>query len=144
MLDDLIADLKRDEGWRSYAYQDSHPEKYWTIGYGFLVDERKGGGLPKEIGEQWLRLVVADKWAELTARAPWVMDQPQDVQRALANMSYQLGVNGLLRFKNMISALRHGNRAEAAAHALDSAWARQTPSRAIRVTDLIRSGDRGD
>jgi lysozyme len=65
------------------------------------------------------------------------MDQPADVQRALANMVYQLGVRGLLGFRNMLSALRAGDRLAAADHCLDSEYARQTPERALRVAHLL-------
>ena len=39
----LIKDLKRDEGWVPHAYKDSLG--FWTIGYGFLIDEKRGGEL---------------------------------------------------------------------------------------------------
>lgn len=136
MLDELISDLKADEGWRAHAYQDSLG--YQTIGFGFLIDERRGGGLPLEIGEKWLRFLVADVWADLTSREPWIMGEHPDVQRALANMAYQMGVSGVLGFKNMLAALRSGDRERAAQEALESRWARQTPERAQRVAGLIR------
>lgn len=56
----------------------------------------------------------------------------------MANMAYQLGVSGVLRFRKMLEALRAGDREKAAEEALDSAWATQTPERAQRVARLIR------
>jgi len=135
----LRDDLKRDEGWRAHAYQDTLG--YWTIGYGFLVDERKGGGLPQHIGDKWLYSLISKTVDELDSRIPWWKNQPEEVQRALVNMAYQLGVNGLLRFNNMLGALRDGRREEAALHALDSRWASQTPNRARRVAALIGGYD---
>src|SRR5690606_5314487 len=88
MIPQVVAeDLKRDEGWVPHAYQDHLG--YWTIGYGFLIDERKGGRLPKHIGNQWLQWEIEQRWRELTDAEPWLDDQPEDVQRALANMAYQ-------------------------------------------------------
>jgi len=137
MIPQVVAeDLKRDEGWVPHAYQDHLG--YWTIGYGFLIDERKGGRLPKHIGNQWLQWEIEQRWRELTDAEPWLDDQPEDVQRALANMAYQLGVSGVLRFRKMLQALRDGNREKAAQEALDSLWAAQTPARAERVAELIR------
>ena len=135
-FNDLIDDLKRDEGWRASVYQDT--EKYWTIGYGFLVDPSKGGELPKHIGDIWLAHAVEDLWNQLIARIPWLMDQPADVQRALGNMAYQLGASGVVGFRNMLAALLDGDRELAADEALDSKWAKQTPNRAARVAALIR------
>lgn len=131
MLDDLVEDLKDDEGWRPFAYRDHLG--FLTIGYGFLIDERKTGRLPEAIGEQWLLHAASERWNQLVSRAPWVLDQPDDVQRALGNMVYQLGVDGLLNFRKMLDALQAGQRPQAAAEALDSKWAKQTPNRAHRV-----------
>ena len=136
MIDELVDDLKRDEGYVPYAYQDHLG--YWTIGYGFLVDKDKGGQIPKSIAESWLMLAINDRWNALVSRKPEVLDYPEDVQRALGNMAYQLGVNGLLRFKKMFAALDAGDRVLAAQEAWDSTWAKQTPERARRVTRLIR------
>ena len=63
MIDALIEDLKSDEGWRPSAYSDSLG--YLTIGYGFLIDERKGGEVPREIAEQWLVYAATQRWNAL-------------------------------------------------------------------------------
>ena len=136
MLDQLLEDLKNDEGWCPHAYQDHLG--YWTIGFGFLIDEEKGGEIPVEIAEQWLRYAAEKKWKQLLWMHAWVQDQPAHVQRALANMAYQLGVGGVSQFKKMLAALQEGDYEKAATEALDSRWAIQTPNRAKRVTDLMR------
>lgn len=136
MTDPLLEDLRRDEGFRAYAYQD-HLD-FWTIGYGFLVDERKGVGLPKPVAEFWLQYAVNERLAELQRRWPAFNAQHKDVQRALGNMAYQLGPAGVVAFRKMLAALEAGDRVAAAEAALDSKWAIQTPARAKRVADLIR------
>ena len=136
MLDELTQDLKHDEGWRTAAYKDHLG--YWTIGYGFLVDTRRGGGLPEPIGAIWLRYAIEERWSQLVNMHPWVEDQPANVRRALGNMAYQLGVAGLNKFQKMLAALQAGDRELAANEALDSTWATQTPARAKRVAALMR------
>lgn len=136
MLDDLIHDLKLDEGWKPSAYKDHLG--YWTIGYGFLIDESKGGELPIEVADFWLEYAVKKRWDAFLFRHAWVHDQPSDVRRALGNMVYQMGVQGVSNFKNMLAALQEGDREKAAIEALDSTWATQTPVRAKRVAALIR------
>lgn len=136
MMNALLSDLRRDEGWRESPYRDSLG--FVTIGYGFLIDERKPVKLPKEVGDLWLAVVAEGKWLELIDTSPWIASQPDDVQRALANMAYQLGVSGVLKFQKMLAALRDGDREQAAIEALDSTWAKQTPERAARVAKLIR------
>lgn len=136
LLDRVSSDLRADEGWRPLPYKDHLG--YLTIGYGFLIDPRKSRGMPLEVAEFWLRWEVEQRWGHLLERAPFLQDQHPDVQVALLNMSFQLGVNGVLNFRRMISSLRAGDRSGAAHHALDSVWATQTPQRAQRIASLIR------
>jgi lysozyme len=136
MTDQLLADLRADEGWNPYAYQDHLG--YWTLGYGFLVDAGKGVGLPKAVAEFWLRYAINERLEQLQRLWPPYETQHEDVRRALGNMAYQLGPAGVLKFRNMLAALELGDRASAAKHALDSTWAKQTPARARRVAELIR------
>ena len=89
-------------------------------------------------------VLVEVSWKEFTRRQPWVLDEDEDVQRALANMVYQLGVQGVCNFRLMLEALEDGDRVEAADEALDSRWAEQTPKRAWRVANLIRGYDEDD
>lgn len=132
----ILDDLKQDEGFRRSVYFDSLG--FATIGYGFLVDARRGGGIPEEVADIWLAYLIDEKRGELDTWLPWWRKQPEQVQRALLNMSYQLGIAGLLKFKTTLSRLQAGDREGAADSALQSLWARQTPNRAQRVTDLIR------
>jgi lysozyme len=141
--DALMADIKADEGWLPYGYDDrtSEPVKcsgWLTIGYGFLIDSRKGVGLPRPVAEFWLRYAVNERIEELERRWPAFKDQHADVQRALGNMVYQLGVSGVLKFTDMLNCLERNERAQAAANALQSIWATQTPKRARKVAALIR------
>ena len=138
MIEHLIEDLKSDEGWRPFAYQDHLG--FWTIGFGFLIDERRGGELPLEIAEDWLIYAATKRWDELLLKLPWLIDQPGAVQRAVANMAYQLGVNGVGNFAKMLSALKSGDRQTAEREALNSKWAKQTPARANRVATMMRGG----
>ena len=136
MIDELTEDLKHDEGWRPSVYQDHLG--FWTLGYGFLVDDRRGGELPEPIAELWLQHAIMERWKQLRGLHPWIEDQPEDVQRALGNMAYQLGVAGVNKFQKMLAALQAGDRELAAEEALDSTWATQTPARAKRVAALMR------
>lgn len=133
----VISQLKQDEGWSATVYDDHLGFK--TVGYGFLVDERRGGGMPKEVGEYWLAHNVHGIIHELHRRLSCWERLPQPVKEALVNMAYQLGTRGLLGFRKTLELIDMGHYAEAADEALVSRWATQTPNRAKRVTDLIRS-----
>lgn len=128
--------IKHDEGEVLHAYQDHLG--YWTIGYGRLIDERRGGGISRKEAEYLLDndiMRVVDELAKRTG----LLEHPEPVQHALVNMAFQLGVNGLLSFRKMWAHLANRDYDAAADEALDSRWAQQTPQRAERVTDLMRS-----
>ena len=129
------ADLIREEGFRASAYTDS--EGYWTIGIGKLIDARLGGGITEIEAAGLLNNDLDRIDAELDKALPWWRTQPDNVQRALSQMCYQLGLTRLLGFKKMLEALEIGDYELAKIEGLDSQWAKQTPDRAKRVTALF-------
>jgi len=131
----IVQDLKRHEGWRPTVYDDHLG--YATIGYGFLIDERRGGGLPQEVGHYWLAWRLDRIQDRLDAALPWLDHAPDGVRRALVNMAFQLGVSGLLRFRKTLALLELGKYQDAAEEALRSRWAEQTPKRAKEVAGWI-------
>lgn len=135
----IIDQLKRDEGWKHSAYQDTLG--YWTIGCGFMVDARKGGGLDdEEIAWILQHRVDALKVKLRTTLSPWFDSAGDARQGALVNMAYQMGVDGLLGFHNTLRLCSEGKWADAAASALQSRWAQQTPERAKRVAKQLETG----
>jgi len=138
-IDLLKQEISREEGFIPCAYKDSLG--YWTIGIGRLIDRRKGGGISQEEAEYLLVNDIEKTIAGLHKALPWFDGTPEIVQRALINMAFQMGVEGLLGFKNTLDLIRQGKYSEAADNALKSKWAIQTPQRAKRVTNLIRKGE---
>lgn len=138
MREDLRADLIRDEGCILHVYEDHLGFK--TLGVGRLVDKRRGGGITEAEAMYLLDNDIARVSRALNARLPQFRLYPEIVRRALLNMAFQLGVSGLLAFKNMIAALDREDYQAAATAALDSRWATQTPARAQRTAALIREG----
>lgn len=130
--------LKRDEGTVLHAYQDHLG--YWTIGVGRLIDKRKGGGITEDEADYLLNNDISKRAGELENRIPWFNDLDLVRQGALINMSFQLGVEGLLGFKTTLSLIREHKFNEASEQALKSLWARQTPNRARRIAAQIAEG----
>lgn len=137
--DKLAKELEDDEGFKSHAYLDS--EGFWTIGIGTLIDKKKGGGITHDEAVYLLKNRMDEKIKQLIAALPWITEHPDKIQRALANMTYQLGITGLLGFKRTLMLIQQRKYVEAANNALLSKWAKQTPNRAKRVTDMIRLGE---
>ncbi|MPY72151.1 MAG: glycoside hydrolase family protein [Alphaproteobacteria bacterium] len=138
MMEDLRADLIREEGCILHVYDDHLG--FATLGVGRLVDERRGGGISHEEAMMLLDNDITRVSRDLTARLPQFRLYPEIVRRALLSMAFQLGISGLLAFKNMIAALDREDYQAAATAALASKWSRQTPARAERTAALIREG----
>lgn len=136
MKDQLIEDLKRDEGFRAHAYQDS--EGYWTIGYGRLIDAKQGGGISIAEAEFLMANDIERFGAEVDRTFPWWREMPDDAQRAFANMAFNLGITRLGKFKKMLAALQSGDFLRAGDEAEDSKWAGQVGPRAERIAELFR------
>lgn len=137
----LRKQIEGDEGRRACVYQDHLG--YDTIGIGRLVDSRKpGAGLRDSEIDFLFNNDVQDRELQLAKQLPWFMGLNDARRAALVNMSFQLGVAGLLGFPRMLACLRDERWAEAETHALDSKWAKQdTPKRAARVARQLRTGE---
>lgn len=138
----LKADLIREEGKVLKVYPD-HLGKL-TVGIGHLIvkgdaeyGKPKDTPITEERCDELFRKDVERTVNGLQAALPWLADKPQDVQRALTNMAFQLGVQGVCGFRNTLMYIRRGEYEVAKTNALQSLWARQTPARANRVLTLL-------
>jgi lysozyme len=138
MKDDLMKQLRRDEGEILTGYQDHLG--FLTIGVGRLIDKRKGGGITPDESAYLLNNDIDKRQADLLRTIPWVATLDPVRFGALMNMAFQMGVDGLLGFKNTLALIREGDYATAADNMLQSLWAQQTPERAKRISDQIRTG----
>lgn len=136
---DVYEQLRREEGSRRSAYQDSLG--YWTIGVGRLIDVRKNAGLSDDEIEYLLKNDVVRLVAALTREFPWFASLNEPRQGALINMAFQMGVEGLRGFKQTLAAIRDEHFAHAAQLMLISKWAQQTPARARRMARQIETGE---
>src|ERR1044072_1872150 len=131
--------LRREEGEKLYAYQDHLG--YWTIGVGILIDKRKGGGLRPEESDFILKNRIRLMRDEVLKHLPWASKLNEARQAVLIGMAFQMGVDGLLNFKNTLRMIETGQYSKAASNMLLSKWAEQTPARAHRMAAQIESGE---
>lgn len=139
MIKDSHGQLKRDEGEILVAYQDHLG--FWTIGVGILIDKRKNGGLRPEESEFIFNNRLKIITEELKSRLPWFTKLDEARRGALVNMAFQLGVNGLINFKNTMALVAAGKYEAAGVEMLKSEWAKQTPARAYRISNQMRWGE---
>lgn len=139
MITELIQQLKRDEGVKPCVYKDSLG--LFTIGIGRLVDDRRpGAGLRTDEMEYMLRNDIEDRINALTKRLPWFVNLDDARKGALLAMAFQMGVDGLLGFKNTLAMVRAGDYEGASKGMLESTWAKQTPERAKRISEQMKTG----
>ena len=130
MRDTLVNKIKESEGFVGTEYRDSLGIP--TLGYGTKLP------LSEDEAELILKARLNKKINELLDKKPIILRLPQEKQEVLFEMAYQLGTNGLLKFKRMWAALENFDYIEASTEMLDSKWYIQTPGRAQKLSDIIR------
>jgi len=126
--------LRKSEGYRETPYLDSVGKL--TVGIGRNIDEVPFS--EDEINLMFINDVEkAESQAELYPSFEY-LSQPR--KAVLVRMTFQLGMRGTLKFKRMHAALAVKDYEGAADEMLDSKWASQTPHRARRMAEQMRSG----
>lgn len=135
-----------EEGFRARPYRDTVSVR--TVGYGrnltaHPIPGRNWTTTPcsEAEAEGWLREELGKMYFKLRQRKPLIEDIDPVRSAALLNMTYQLGIGGVLGFKRMWAAVEDGDWLIAARAARDSRWARQTPNRAKRVCHALETGN---
>jgi lysozyme len=140
MTRDGIEQLRRHEGFRTHAYKCS--EGKITIGYGRNIDEDGGPGISKAEAEFLLANDVATYEASVKARIPLYADLDPVRQDILVNMAFNMGVDGLMKFRKMLKAIAQQDWEKAGREMLDSRWARQVGYRSEELSLQMVTGER--
>jgi lysozyme len=142
MIEKLRAQLKRQEDLSLVPYQCS--ENHWTIGYGHNLDahgEHIVPGITKEKAEYLLDMDIQQAIIGCQSRIPDFEMLDEVRQAVLVNMAFQMGIKGLLEFKNTLAAIAARDWPLAAKEMLNSLWARQTPGRAAELVQMMWTGE---
>jgi lysozyme len=137
-------DLVKHEGYVTEIYLDS--ENLPTFGIGHLVTEDDMEytwpvGTPVT-DERILQVFHDDCSAAYTDACAIFLNfssLPDNCQRVLVNMAFNLGRNRLSKFKNMITAVNEGNFSKAADEMIDSKWYRQVKTRGVELVEIMRN-----
>lgn len=137
--------LKKDEGFRPDAYQDT--VGVWTIGYGQTRWEDDtpifpGDTITEPAALHWLR---GELWkCTIDCQADYQSFEAHDHvrQEVLVNMRYNLGRNGLRKFTKMNRAIEEFDYQRWADEMEDSRWFRQVTARAKRLQFMVQTGRR--
>lgn len=129
--------IKENEGLSLKPYYCT--EGKLTIGYGRNLEDR---GITTEEAEYLLRNDLRECVADLEKLTFW-SKLNEARQAVLFDMRFQLGLGGLMGFKNMLAALEREDYEAAAVELMDSRYAQQTPNRAKRNRDILRGTNEG-
>ena len=123
-----------DEGFRPKIYLDEkgHP----TIGIGLNLD----AGISKSLAIAIMRNQIDKIQEQLRYKLPFWNLLSTARQDVLVNMSFNMGVKGLMGFHNMIAAMSEGNWKRAAYELMDSKAARELPERYGRLEEKMLKG----
>lgn len=77
---------------------------------------------------------------ELKKEIPFFANLDKERQYALIDLCFNMGIDGLKKFKKMLEALGTGNYCRASDELLNSKYANQVGKRAQRIALLIREG----
>ena len=137
-----LAALRIDEGCRLRAYPDPLTgASPWTIGYGHTgLDVHPAIVWIQDQAEAALAADLDRHCGELVHALPWVERLDPVRAAVLINMAFNLGVPGLLAFRNTLAAVRSGAYVRAANGMRASTWARQVHGRAERLAREMETG----
>ena len=145
MLEELADMLTADEGLRLKVYDDhngepikkgSKVEGYPTVGIG---RELQNFGLSEEEA-RYLLINDINRVLKEAEAFPWWnhLNEPRKI--CVANMLFNLGLTRFNQFKNFQARLKESNWPKAADEMMDSRWAKQVKTRALRLEKIMRTG----
>ena len=140
-MDRLLESVMKHEGYRNKVYLDTLGKR--TVGVGHLCVEDFWED-DKEYDEKFLMTILEHDLQTAIKGAKELMEEhdcadiDEQAEEILIEMVFQLGKNGVSKFKNMWKALAEKNYIGASYEMLDSRWAKQTPNRAKAMAKTIK------
>ena len=137
--DKLLESVKKHEGYRNKVYLDTLGKR--TVGVGHLCVEDFWED-DKEYEEDFLMGILEKDLQSAIDQADDMCKNltiSDDAKIIIIEMIFQLGGNGVSKFRKMWQALQQDppDYAEASVQMLDSRWAKQTPNRAKEMARLM-------
>lgn len=130
----LISSIVASEGIVDHWYKDT--EGVDTIGVGWTKHAFEG------LTDDGYRIItgvlVREKLVSVINAFKWYERMPDEVRAVIFEMTYQMGIDGVKKFKKTINHLKNKRWVEASLEMLNSKWAKeQTPKRAKRLSKII-------
>ena len=134
----LRGQIKKHEGFSSKPYKCTAGKI--TIGYGRNLEDN---GISEEEAEELLKGDINKVYSQLI-NYQWFAELDKVRSGVIVNMTFNLGLRGMLKFIKMINALSLKDYELAAKEMLNSKWARQVGDRATELAEQMRTGRYND
>lgn len=160
-------DLETDEGFGEYAYADPLSRLYrtyhavawgtkparellpanakleegepWTYGFGFTHGVTPDSRISRIAAERMLEDLILKMDALLAQKLPWYTEASFVTRTILINMGFNMGVAGLLGFRNTLEFVKAKQYTQAARNMTLSLWYAQTGSRAKKLVKRMET-----
>ena len=130
-----IKQLQRHEGLRLKMYKCTAGAN--TIGYGRNLD---ANGIRQNEAELMLKNDIEDFKKKVIDNITFFDKLNSARQWVLINMAFNMGIKGLMKFKNTLAAIERGDYKDAAEGMLMSKWAGQVGGRAKELSKQMETG----
>ena len=143
-IEKLREEIKYDEGSVNEIYLDhlglatfgiGHLVTEWDEEYGWEVGTPVSEDRCNEVFDSDIQVVLSD----CEHLYPDFNELPEEVQRIIANMMFNMGRPRLSKFKGMKSGVDARDWQKAADEMVDSRWYRQVTNRAERLVERMRN-----
>lgn len=150
----LFSQISKHEGVRPTVYKDTmnHP----TVGIGFNLDDRNNRAKLQDLGidvnellqgkpltdreiKTLYNISLTTAYNDAKKFLPNFSAHPEQVQRAIVDMSFNMGLNKLMQFQRLRNALMMKDYNLAANEMMNSRWAKQVGRRAVNLANLVKS-----
>lgn len=111
----------------------------WTVGYGFTHGVNPDSRMNRITAERRLEQEILNVDAALSKVLSWYKEASFVTKTILINMAFNMGLEGLLGFKNTLRFISQKNYEQAAHNMTLSLWYRQVGSRAKELVERMRT-----
>ena len=143
-LEKLREELELDEGCKYEIYLDHLG--YPTFGIGHLITENDpeygwevGASIDTVRVHEAFESDIEGVLSDCSKLYSDFGDLPEEAQRVIANMMFNMGLTRLSKFKGMKRGVDSRNWNQAADEMVDSRWYRQVTNRANRLVERMRN-----
>ena len=111
----------------------------FTVGFGFTHGVTPDSRMNRITAERRLEQEILDVDRALSNVLSWYKDASFVTKTVLLNMAFNMGVKGLLGFRNTLTFISQKNYEQAARNMAQSLWAKQVGKRATELMERMRT-----